>query len=275
MRGSDDRTFIITGPEQRRVPRQLNDALKSKSFKKQLPQFLANEWQDSSYANILGDREVFLDVPGECYKFQVTEGVMQRDTVDGLRNNHEEADTKICLHSLSADRENGNIVVRASDTDIAVILLYHCYRFQSTLWMDIGTVSKNNRRYVSLTAIWKELGPDLCAALPAFHAFTGSDYTSAFVRKGKVRPFKTLEKQPHYQKSFRVMATNTTVSNKTKTALQRFKATMYGAEDSANTRLNDWRYEKFMQTLWTKGKWKTSTSQFEGHRCKWTTALRS
>lgn len=71
--------------------------------------------------------------------------------------------------------ENGNIVVRASDTDIAVILLYYCHRFKSTLWMDIGTVSKN-RRYVSLTAIWKELGPDLYAALPAFHAFTGSDY---------------------------------------------------------------------------------------------------
>jgi len=100
------------------------------------------------------------------------------------------------------DYEHGNIVVRASDTDIAVILLYHCHKFLSTLWMDIGTASKNNRRYVSKTAICNELGPDLCAALPTFHAFTGSDYTSAFVRKGKVRPFKTLEKQLDYQNSF-------------------------------------------------------------------------
>lgn len=169
--------------------------------------------------------------------------------MDGLRNNHhEEADTKICLHSLSADRENYSIVVRASNTDIEVILLYHCSKFRSTLWMDIATISKNNRRYVSLTAIWKELGPDLCAALPAFHAFTGSDYTSAFVRKGKVRPLATLEKQPDYQKSFRVMATSTTVSNRTKAAFQRFTATLYGAKDSANTRLNEWRYKKFMKT---------------------------
>ena len=29
-------------------------------------------------------------------------------------------------------------------------------------------------------------GPDLCAALPAYHAFTDCDYTRAFVRKGKV-----------------------------------------------------------------------------------------
>ena len=170
--------------------------------------------------------------------FQVVGGRIQRNTVEDLVNNHEEADTKICLHSLSADCENGHIVVRASDTDITVILLYHCNRFQSTLWMDIGTVSKNNRRYVNLTAIWKELGPDLCEALPAFHAFTGSDYTSAFVRKGKVRPLKTLEK-PGYQKTFRVMAMSSTVSSVTKAALKKFTATMYGVEDSANTRLNE------------------------------------
>ncbi|KAG1714590.1 hypothetical protein GQR58_001019 [Nymphon striatum] len=129
---------------------------------------------------------------------------------------------------------------------------------------DIGTVSKNNRRYVRLTAIWKELGPDLCAALSAFHAFTGSDYTSAFVRKGKVRLLKALEKQPDYQKSFRVMVTSTTVSNRTKAALQRFTATMYGAKDSTNTRLNEWRYEKFMKTYGPKGNGKHLLANLKG-----------
>ena len=62
--GSDDKIYIITGPEQREVQRNLNDALKTKSFQKQLPQFLANEWQNSSYANFFGDRVVFLDVQG-------------------------------------------------------------------------------------------------------------------------------------------------------------------------------------------------------------------
>ena len=66
-RGADCRTFVITGPEQQQVPRDLNDALKSRSFKKQLPQFLANEWQDPCYVDILGHHEVILDVPGECY----------------------------------------------------------------------------------------------------------------------------------------------------------------------------------------------------------------
>ena len=34
---------------------------------------------------------------------------------------------------------------------------------------------------------------DHCAALPGFHAFTGSDYTASFSRKGEVRPLALLE----------------------------------------------------------------------------------
>ena len=46
----------------------------------------------------------------------------------------------------------------------------------------------------------------MCDALPGFHAFTGSDYTSAFVRKGKVRPFAFLEKDTVAQKAFAQMS---------------------------------------------------------------------
>ena len=65
--------------------------------------------------------------------FQVTGGVIHQEIVEGFKKNHEEADTKICLHALTADQENGNFVVRASDTDIEVIIQCHCNRFQSTL----------------------------------------------------------------------------------------------------------------------------------------------
>ena len=109
--GSDDKIYIITGPEQREVQRNLNDALKTMSFQKQLPQFLVNEWQNSSYANLFGDRVVFLDVQGKFYEFQVTDEVIQRERVEGLRKKHEEADTKICFRALLVDQENGSLVV--------------------------------------------------------------------------------------------------------------------------------------------------------------------
>ena len=261
-RGADSRTFVITGPEQRRAPRDLNDALKSRSFKIQLPKFLAHEWQDPSYVHIFKQQQVVLDVPGECYHFKVEDNMVHRDTVDILHNNHEEADTNVCFHALSTDNDDIDIVIRASDTDIAVILLYHCTKFQSRLWMDVGTAAKNNRRYINISAICHELGPNLCAALPAFHSFTGSDYTSSFVRRGKVRPFKILEKRPDYQSAFKMMTKTTLISEATKASLLDFTASIYGAKD--NTGLNNYRYQKFMQSYGPKGKGKNLLSNLRG-----------
>ena len=46
-----------------------------------------------------------------------------------------------------------NIIIRASDTDIAVILIYHRRKFDANILMDIGTCFRNDRRYVKITAI--------------------------------------------------------------------------------------------------------------------------
>ena len=91
-------------------------------------------------------------------------------------------------------------------------------QYECNLWMDVGTAAKNNRRYISLTEICSMLGSSLCAALPGFHALTGSNYTSSFVRKGKVRPFKNLQNQTATQNACAMMARNTDVPDDTKAA---------------------------------------------------------
>ena len=61
--------------------------------------------------------------------------------------------------------------------------------------MDCGL--DNNRRFIHVTAIAMTLEATklgLAAASPGIHAFTGSDYTAVFNRKGKVRPFELLLK---------------------------------------------------------------------------------
>ena len=196
----------------------MGKALKSRSFKLQLPKFLAREWQNQSYKSILGDCHVYLDIPGEVLHYHVVGDVLTCQSVDHLINNHEEADTKIVFHAKAIDneKEEGDIIVRASDTDVAIILLYHCNKFKSRLWMDVGTTSKNSRRYICITAISNVLGPQICAALPGFHAFTGSDYTSSFVRKGKVKPYHKMEKKEEAQKAFQCLATEIGPSNDTK-----------------------------------------------------------
>ena len=120
-----------------------------------------------------------------------------------------------------------NIVIRAADTDIAEILLYHVHRFKATLWLDIGTNNKNNRRYICISEIARNLGSEMCAALPSFHAFTGCDYTSAFVRKGKVRPFSLLERNPQAQHAFASMATAEQLSEEILSTGEEFTCSMY------------------------------------------------
>lgn len=264
-RGTYNQEFAITGPEQKR-PKDMEKALKSRSFKTQLPKFLAKEWQNEAYRPILGDCQLHLDIPGETHHYHVINGILRHNSDDAYTNNHEEADTKIVLHAklVDDDQNRGAIVVRASDTDIAVILLYHCNKFKSPIWMDVGTSSKKNRRYISITNIYELLGPQICAALPGFHAFTGCDYTSSFVRQGKVRPFAKLENNQEAQKAFHCLATDKQQSQKTQTTLQKFTTIMYGAKEKSKLTLNEYRYKMFEKGYGPKSSSKNPLEKLKG-----------
>ncbi|GBP17537.1 hypothetical protein EVAR_12249_1 [Eumeta japonica] len=56
------------------------------------------------------------------------------------------------------------------------------------IWLANGASKRGNKDEICINCskLSKKLGPTLCHALPAFHAFTGSDYTAAFFNKGKV-----------------------------------------------------------------------------------------
>ena len=78
-------------------------------------------------------------------------------------------------------------IVRSPDTDVLIILVSYSNEIVQPLLFDTGT--GNKRR---LLAIATSRGLEIAKALPGFHAFTGSDSTSAFIRKGKIQPFKAL-----------------------------------------------------------------------------------
>ena len=69
---------------------------------------------------------------------------MKTEVIDTLCSNHSEAYTKICFHTIYAS-ENlnaGNIMIHASDTDIAVIMTHHAQKCCCTIWMLVGKASK-------------------------------------------------------------------------------------------------------------------------------------
>ena len=109
------------------------------------------------------ERHVYVGHLGECLHFFVEDGVVRHDTNDVLDCNHAEADTRICLHTKAIDDVGNanNRIIRASDTDIAAIMVHHAWKFSATLWMDAGTTNGIPRRHVNLSA-----GP---AGLPCVH----------------------------------------------------------------------------------------------------------
>ena len=262
----DAQVFVLEGTNQVR-PRNFGNALCSRSFKQQFPHFIAEEWQDQSYAHIIGTRDIYLGFRGHCYHFYVLDGQVIREPIEDMVTNREEADTLICYHAKCIDDTEGtqNIVVRASDTDIAIILLYHLRSFTATLWMDTGSNTRNSRRYINLSAIGEVLGPLLCQSLPAFHAFKGTDYTSAFVKKGKKRPFLKLEGSKETQRIFANLALEDEVTGTNYNSLKAFTATLYGArQKERDLSLNKYRHKLFQDTYGPKATAKNLLGKLKG-----------
>jgi len=130
-----------------------------------------------------------------------------------LVSNHEEADTRIILHCLYASHHSAAssaIVVHSPDTDVFVLLLHYAYRISQPLLFYTG--SGNNQRIVLVHKCADALDSDICAALPSFHAFTGCDTTSAFVRKGKKGPLKQMRNNHGAVEAFKNVGTTADVS---------------------------------------------------------------
>ena len=165
---------------------------------------------------------------GECTRYFVEDEV-RAESVPSLKCNHSKADTRVILHMIEADKSTpGDIVVRASDTDILVLLLHHVHRVSSTVWMEVGTRGQGDLRYVNITKIAAAIGQTMCAALPGLHVFTGCDYTSAFARKGKIRPYAIVTKSNKFQRAFASMS-HTVPTEEVVKILQDFVCVLYGA----------------------------------------------
>ena len=90
------------------------------------------------------------------------------------------------------------------DTDVLIIALgsLHLLAEGKQVWIETRLVTKNKLRYININQIHNHFGVGFYTARPAFHAFSGCDYTTSFNRKGKIRPMKLLEKNEIVQQVF-------------------------------------------------------------------------
>ena len=107
--------------------------------------------------------------------------------------------------------------------------------------MDTGSSFLNTRRNGNISSMANAFRAIVCAALPGFHAFTGSDYTASFTRKRKVRPFDIMIKNEELLHIFTRLGQSDIVSSEVSVTLECYVCALYGKHNSSD--VNAARYK--------------------------------
>lgn len=101
-----------------------------------------------------------------------------------LECTHEEADTRMMLHTYHASKSGcRRVLIRTTDTDVVVLAVSRMQDFSTEeTWIAFGT--DKHFRYIRVHNIADKLGRQRCKALPTFHAITGCDTVSFLSSKG-------------------------------------------------------------------------------------------
>lgn len=240
--------FNILGPSQTR-PIDFMKELKNIKFKESLVQFLIQHWATDEMATFIGNTLIKVNYD-LCYSYIVKNNVVEMAIDEDINcNNHEEADTKIIHHVCKLDTyEKTNVLLKTSDTDVLIIMLGNMDHLESddlNIFMEYGT--GNSKRYIHVTKLYMELGPNLCTSLPGFHALTGCDYNPSFFKKGKIRPYQILKKNQRYQQALTDLgaAHITGLRDEIFHILEEFICEIYKCKNISN--INTARFQKFCQ----------------------------
>ena len=242
----DDEEYIITGPEQKK-PRNWLNALRNSSFKTTLVAFLIRYWANDHVHTFISQKKLYVTCENDCYLFTANNNCVQTTNCANLYSTHQEANSKMLSH-IAFIPSPANIVIRSVDTDVLVIALACLSTIdrRKKVWMETGMESKNSQSYININQIYQTLGEQICRGLPALHAFTGSNYTSSFSRKGNVvRPLKLLEKDRDAQQAFAIIAEDDFSDGKILVEIDKFTCKLYCTKRLAS--VDEARLEMFLR----------------------------
>ena len=209
-----------------KTSRVWKEFLKNEDNKKEFINFILNEWQTDTYAQLLHNREVYF----ACFFLTSVDGkVTDSRAMTNLSSSQEEADTLIILHGIYASKEAENeeldIIVRSPDTDIFLLPIAFFHKFKHPLYFD--TLSANKRRMIHINTLC-QIHKDIQDSILCLHAFTGCDVNNAFAQKGKKKPLTLLLKRPEFMSAFTELGQNETISESLLVLLEKFVCHLYG-----------------------------------------------
>ena len=159
--------------------------LKLPCFKKKLLRFFFEEIEHPEYAPTIGEKVLYRAINNECKKLYCRNGILKNERLTELYENHLEGDTRVVFHAKNSDTINpGNIVVRANDSDIAVVLICNIHHMDSDVWYDSGHNYDNSRECINIKKLVGNV--QNVSSLPGLYAFLGNDYTPALLERGRL-----------------------------------------------------------------------------------------
>lgn len=136
--------------------------------------------------------------------------------------------------------------MQSPNTDVAVICV-HMYSAVTChkLWFRTGV--KKRRRYIPILEIVSAIGPDICKALPALHAQTGCDSTSALSGIGKKTALRKLLKAEDHQRDISKLGDVISPTKDIVHACEKFVCSLYTTSNAGGNNVNEVRYWMFCQ----------------------------
>ncbi len=117
--------------------------------------------------------------------------------VPELGSDHEEADSRMFIHIAHGRYKLGvnRVVLWCLDTDVAAMCPRYC-RLLGLRELYLKTGVRQKKRFIPMHDVANELGDSTSQMLPAIHAASGCDSTSAFFGIGKQRWLNLIEEHP-------------------------------------------------------------------------------
>lgn len=181
---------IRIGQSTQKLPKQWKKFLGHADNKNELLKFLFQEFSESRQLESL---EVYVTAGALCRRVATRVPERTFEDVPALYSTHEEADTRLLLHTRHADCAGFNtIFIVSPDTDVVIIGLGVIHHITSRVGFVTGTGAKT--RTIDMTKMAELLGPVLCKCLPYLHALTGCDSVSSFSGKSKKKALSIISK---------------------------------------------------------------------------------
>ena len=167
------------------MPSDFDKLLKLSCFKRELLRFFFEEIEHPEYVPVIGEKVLYCAINSESKKLYCINGILKNERVPELYESHLEGDTRVVFHAKNADNiDPGNILVRANESDIAVILICNINHMDSNVWYNPGHNYGNSRKCINIKKLVSTV--QNISSLPSLLLSLGMIAHLRFLERGKL-----------------------------------------------------------------------------------------